>query len=181
VRRWTFISCLFLLAVPASAQDTRYGFAIGLAFPQADTNQLVDHKLGYAVGGQIALPLGDGHVLRPRLDLSVVTRNTDQGSSLSVTTGCVGADYNRFVSGRANEGFYLLVGLGYAVTTLSHTDLRFSPYNNLQSSQDQNAIALAAGLGYQFNRTYGADLRYTTTKPGSFKNDAVNLSMVFQF
>jgi opacity protein-like surface antigen len=52
-------------------------------------------------------------------------------------------------------------------------------------SDSKGAFAWAAGAGWQFTENMGAELRYISSHPkfdnGTFKADAINLAVTFQF
>jgi opacity protein-like surface antigen len=175
-----------LLAVPAVAQDAHFGFSVGLSSPMGggsstdiSLKDAVDSKIGFTAGVNVGIEWQGGHVLRPRLDYT--HHNGDafgvSGADVTVNAFQLGADYNYFVSEKASDGFYLLVGVGYANTKVSG--------NGVGNSDNKSAFAWGAGVGYEFTPMVGAELRYGSTHPDftgtTLKNDTLNLSVTFRF
>jgi opacity protein-like surface antigen len=181
-----------LLAVPAMAQDAHFGFSVGISSPmgggsdQTNFSDIslkdgVDKKIGFTLGANVGIEWQGGHVLRPRLDYT--HHNGDafgvSGNDLTVNSFQLGADYNYFVSEKASDGFYLLVGVGYANTKVSGNAVAGA------STTSKSAFARGTGVGYEFTPMVGAELRYGSTHPDfsgtTLKNDTLNLSVTFRF
>lgn len=177
-----------LLAVPAMAQDAHFGFQFGISSPGGGSTSYntlslkdaVDSSLGFTLGANVGVEWQGGHVLRPRLDYTHHSGSpSGSGLDVTVTNFQVGADYNYFVSGKAAQGFYFLVGLGYANTKLEASYLGSSASNN------GSALAWGLGIGGQITPLTSVELRLNSTHPDlngvTVNNDTLNLTVGFRF
>ena len=111
----THIALVAILAsgMALSAQEIKFGFQAGIASPMGDLKTAVDSKTGFSVGANMLIDMGSGFAIVPRLDMTQFKSDID-GCDLKFTTTAVIVDFNYFVSGKANNGFFLLAGLGYS-------------------------------------------------------------------
>lgn len=188
------------------AQDSHFGIQATLSQPQGDlgsTNSL-DGQLGYGLGLQVQVGLQGGWALVPRLDYitykrseSVTTHypvldltlNTDLKASLLY----LGADFNYYIGGSFQKGFYLLGGLGYSNGKFDTSITGQAPneYGNVvdldvSGSDNLNAFYFSAGCGFQFNPHVGTELRYIGLNKYSknghdMTSPSTNLSIVIRF
>ena len=173
---------LALVAAPLAAQDASFAVQAGVNIPQSDLKDFVDSKLGVTAGVAVPVDLGSGHVIRPRADYSYYSGSvtnplfTDDNKAKTLF---VGADYLYFPAQKM-EQFYVTAGLGYQNTKLETHNSAVGDF-----SDSKGAFAWAAGAGWQFTENLGAELRYTSSHPkfdnGTFKCDAINLGLTFQF
>ncbi len=168
---------LALAAAPLAAQDAHFGIQAGVNFPQSDLKEFIDNKLGITVGAHVAVDLGSGHVIRPRLDYAFYSASVSNPlftDDRKAKTLFVGADYLYFPAQRM-EGFYATAGIGAQNTKVE----------DFTGSDSKTAFAWAVGGGWQITDAVGAELRYTSSHPdfgnGSFKSDALNLGVTFKF
>lgn len=152
----------------ARAEDPRFGLQVHGNFPTGDLKDAVDSKLGVGGGAHVTFDLGDGHLIRPRIDYIFFPETTLNSGTASVKNKVndlsAGADYLYFISGKP-EGLYLTGGLSF-----NHwkVDVSGSLGNFSDSS---NKVGFAAGVGFNFNASFGAEVRFTTSKYGSGSKD----------
>jgi len=185
MRLCKLLPVLALVAAPSFAQEAHFGAQVGVSFPQGDLKDTdtMGNKLGYTAGINLGLEFQGGHVLRPRMDYTQYKRTDTaifaEPIDLKITTLFCGADYSYFVGGKADQGFYLLAGLGY---TNTKTAVSGSTYN---SSQSKGAFAYAVGAGFQFTPMIGAEVRYNSSRPvfygETIKIDAVSAAITLRF
>lgn len=180
MRLQPFLTALVLAATPLLAQDSpfavtdyHFGAFTGISLPQGDAKDWVDGKAGLTLGGYVILNTQGGYILRPRLEYSVASNGNYKNY-----TYFLGADYLYFVSKEETNRLYVLGGLGFATT-----DIDQKVANDGYSG---GAVALTVGAGYQFTPVLGAELRYQTTsknfgKLGTYKNDAINMTVTYRF
>jgi len=186
---------LTLIATGASAKadDLKIGFQATLSKPQGDlgNSDWMDGKMGYGVGVHALIDLQNGHAIVPRLDYTMYKRSlTESGIDFDIKSNIltIGADYNYYVGGKANEGFYVTAGLGYANGEFK-IDNAFLPI-----SATKGTLYLAAGAGYMFTPNIGAELRYQSAKftdvettvlgetvKGDVSAPSINASLVVRF
>jgi len=172
------LAASFLVALPASAQEVRYGFQATLAKPEGDLSTAMDGKVGLGLGIHALIDLKGGHALVPRLDYTTYKHSLN-GLDESVKVLSLGADYNYFTGGKANAGLYLLGGLGYASTK---DELSF-PGGSAQETKGSLYVNL--GAGWDFNTHVGAEIRYNhstiSESTGSISAPSVQASLVIRF
>ena len=172
-----------LAAAPLAAQDAHFAVQAGANIPQSDLKDFVDSKVGVTAGVAVPIDLGSGHVIRPRADYGYYSGSVSNpifSDDNKVKTLFIGADYLYFPAQKM-EQFYVTGGLGYQNTKLETHDNNA----NVDVSDSKGALAWAVGAGWQFTENVGAELRYTSSHPkfdgGTFKADAINLGVTFQF
>ena len=159
------------------AEPPRYGVQ-GLAnIPLGDLKDYVDSKPGPGVGIHGTFDLGDGHMLRPRLDFSVFPEASFASVKQSATSLSLGGDYLYFLAGKP-EGLYLTAGL--AVIRWSF-DRKNDPLTG-NTSSTTTKFGLAAGVGYQWNATVGTEGRFVRSSVArGFKADALQAGVTIRF
>ena len=163
------VSALFLTLLAAStlnAQDNKFGFQATVSRPAGDVgdSDLMDGRLGYGLGLHGLIVLGGGVAIVPRIDYIAYkrdwTRNAviNEDEKVNILSG--GADFHYYFGGEANQGFYVLGGVGYASGKFEST------YSSnglvLSASATKGAIYLQGGAGVQFNPNIGVECSYQT-------------------
>jgi hypothetical protein len=150
------------VAIPALAQEIQPGVHGGINFPVGDLGDALDNRPGITVGGDVGLYYGNGHELRPRLDLTYydgghfpINHGYDKNR---ITAWGLGCDYLYYMR-QQPVGPYLTGGLGYQWWDVS-------PEN--AGDSNHAGVAVALGAGYRFNRTFMLEGRFTT---GQFRSD----------
>ena len=119
--------------------------------------------------------LGDGHMLRPRLDYSVFPEASFGSLKQSAWDLSLGGDYLYFVSGKP-EGLYVTGGLAVVRWSFERD------YSGTKVTANTTKLGLAAGVGYQWNATVGTELRYTYSKIDSgFNADGLQAGVTIRF
>lgn len=145
------------------AQDVRYGLQVHGNIPMGDLKDAADSKVGFGGGAHMTIDLGDGHMLRPRLDYVVYPENKAFGSSANgrskVSDASLGLDYIYDFGGK-DGGFYLTAGLAW------HRWKAEYDYANVSysSTSTSSKVGAAAGAGFNFNPSFGVEARYVATK-----------------
>lgn len=185
-------SCL--LALPILAQTpTGMGVQVGLLRPQSDIlRSAVDDKTGLEAGIHLALDLGHGHALRPRLDyLHFPTRtNTYSGgitSDYKLSGLSLGMDYLYHLQ-RSPQGFYVLAGLAMNRWKIATEDISIlTVYPNppivtrTPVSETSTKAALAVGVGYQFTPQFGFEGRYQVGRIFDSDANLLQAGITFRF
>ncbi|MCE1229038.1 MAG: porin family protein [Firmicutes bacterium] len=146
----TLLSC----GVMASAQTVQFGAHGGVNQPIGDLNREVDGRLGFTLGGHVAFYYGDGHELRPYVDVTLYNggwhpvNTTFSKSNVTAISG--GADYLYYLENRP-QGLYLTMGLGLQNWTVS-------PEN--APNRTKTSLGIAAGAGYRMTRNLSAEGRF---------------------
>jgi opacity protein-like surface antigen len=159
------IAALSLSGV-AQAQDVNFGAQVILSQPQGDLgdSDLMDGKMGFGLGFHALVDLKGGHAIVPRLDYVTYKRSeavlgVDFDYKANILT--LGADYNYYINGKANEGFYVLAGLGFASGKFEMTNSFMSALN---VSSSKSTLYFQVGAGYMFTPNVGAELRYQSAQ-----------------
>lgn len=173
-----FLSTLAALtptALPIQAEMPRYGVQGLVSIPLTDLKEYVDSKPGPGVGVHGTFDLGDGHMLRPRLDYTVYPEAAF--ASVKQTASCLGlgGDYLYFTHGKP-EQFYFTAGLAAVRWSLeTKTDI-------LKTTSHTTKVAISGGVGYQWNATVGTEARYVHSRIGrDFRGDALQLGVTVRF
>ena len=171
-------SALALLATAAlslQAEAPRYGVQGLVNIPLGDLRDYVDNKPGPGIGVHGTFDLGDGHMLRPRLDYSAFPEASFDTIKQTATTISLGGDYLYFIAGKP-EGLYLTAGLAVVHWSFEHKD----PLIKLTNSTTK--FGLAAGVGYQWNATVGTEARWLHSQAASdFRADALQAGVTIRF
>jgi hypothetical protein len=170
--------------VPAlRGQALSVGGQVTLAEPLGDLGArgALDHHPGGGAGLHLAIAFPGGHAILPRIDYTAF-RDPGNGDARARMFQA-GADYDFFPGGKANQGAYLGLGLGYG-------SCRFqldTPAGRLNDRP--NNVYLAAQVGWMFTRNLGAELRYLHVeyKPDSdsgwatIDSPSVNASLMVRY
>lgn len=171
------LSVLLTLATALSlqAEAPRYGVQGLVNIPLGDLKDYVDSKPGAGVGIHGTFDMGDGHMLRPRMDYGTFPEAAFPTVKQTASYLDLGGDYLYFLAGKP-EGFYFTGGLAA---------MRWSFETNVGSSKDTSAttkLGTAFGAGYQWNATVGTEARYIYSHITSdFKADAIQLGITIRF
>jgi hypothetical protein len=148
------------------------------SIPSGDLNDAVDGKLGVGGGAHGTFDLGDGHMIRPRLDYTLFPEATVKAIKSKFNDLSLGADYLYFISGKP-EGLYVTGGLALHRWSVDRTEAGISYSGN------SNKPGFAAGAGYNFNASFGAELRLLSTKYSAsgkdFTANAIQAGVTLRF
>lgn len=171
----TALAILALASLPLAAEAPRYGVQGLINLPLGDLKDYVDSKPGPGIGIHGTFDLGDGHMVRPRLDYSIYPEATFSTVKRTASNLSLGGDYLYFLAGKA-EGFYLTAGV--AVMRWSFE----SKVGTSKSTSDTTKAGLAAGVGYQWNATVGTEIRWVHSRVASgFQTDALQAGVTIRF
>ena len=160
---------------PLRAETPRYGVQGLINIPLTDLKKYVDSKPGPGVGVHGTFDLGDGHMLRPRLDYTVYPEAAFATLKQTATNIGLGGDYLYFVAGKP-EGFYLTTGLA-AVRWSFETKT-----STFQATSHTTKAGIAAGVGYQWSAVVGTEARYLHSRIArDFRADAMQLGVTVRF
>ena len=155
---------LATLGLGLRAEDPRFGVQVHGNIPNGDLKDAVDNKLGVGGGAHVTFDLGQGHVIRPRIDYIFFPEATVSALKNKVNDLSVGADYLYFINGKV-EGLYFTGGLSF-----NHWKADVStPLGGFSDTSNKPGFAL--GAGYNFNTSFGAELRFLSSKYGSGGTD----------
>ena len=118
------LSTLAILAATAfslQAEPPRYGVQGLVNIPMGDLKTYVDSNPGIGIGVQGTFDLGDGHMLRPRLDYSFYQQATISSIKQNASYLSLGGDYLYFIAGKP-EGLYFTAGLSAVRWTFQYQD-----------------------------------------------------------
>ncbi len=180
---------------PARAQDVRFGLQLHGNLPLGDLKEATNSKVGIGGGGHMTIDLGDGHILRPRLDYVVYPENSSFadlsfGSSATgkykVSDASLGMDYIYDFGGK-DGGFYLTAGLAWHrwKAEYDYSVKIGSVTTSGTSSSTSSKAGVAAGAGFNFNPSFGVEARYVATKFAQGNSDrtagAVQVAALYRF
>ncbi|WP_243303259.1 outer membrane beta-barrel protein [Geothrix oryzisoli] len=169
------LAVLAAAALSLRAEAPRYGVQGLVNIPLGDLKDFVDSKPGPGVGVHGTFDLGDGHMLRPRLDYSVFPEASFGSLKQSAWDLSLGGDYLYFIAGKP-EGLYVTGGLAVVRWSFETKDA-FT-----KVTANTTKLGLAAGVGYQWNATVGTELRYTYSKVDSgFTADGLQAGVTIRF
>ena len=169
-----------LAGTAVKAQDPRWGLQLTVAKPSGDAgdSKRFDGKIGYGLGANCLIGLGGGHAIVPRLDY-IMYKRSEGNVELKANVVSLGADYNYYMSGKANEGFYVAAGLGYSSAKWEITNPGSS------YSESKGALYLQGGAGYMFTPNMGAAVTYQSVKyafdAGDVTAPNIQASFIFRF
>lgn len=172
------LTTLAILAAALSlqAETPRYGVQGLVNIPLGDLKEYVDSKPGPGFGIHGTFDLGDGHMLRPRLDYSLFPEASFATIKQTATSLSLGGDYLYFIAGKP-EGLYLTAGLAAVRWSLQRKDAGISDTTN-----NTTKFGVAAGVGYQWNATVGTEARWLHSSLSSgFKADALQAGVTVRF
>lgn len=173
-------------AAALQAQDVRYGLQVHGNIPLGDLKDAADSKVGFGGGGHMTIDLGDGHMLRPRLDYVVYPENKAfvgpiRGSKVSDAS--LGLDYIYDFGGKDGD-FYLTAGLALHRWRAEY-DYLVNGNVTVRSTSTSNKVGVAVGAGFNFNPSFGVEARYVATKfqQGSTDRtaDALQVAALYRF
>lgn len=171
----TTLTLLALAALPLAAEPPRYGVQGLVNLPLGHLKDFVDSKPGPGVGIHGTFDLGDGHMVRPRLDYSVYPEASFATLKQTASNLSLGGDYLFFLAGKA-EGLYLTAGV--AVMRWSFE----SKVGTFKTTSDTTKAGLAGGAGYQWNATVGTELRWVHSRVAAgFQADALQAGVTIRF
>ncbi|MDP1832974.1 MAG: outer membrane beta-barrel protein [Geothrix sp.] len=171
------LSTLAILAAALSlqAEAPRYGVQGLVNIPLGDLKDYADSKPGPGIGIHGTFDLGDGHMLRPRLDYSVYPEASFATVKQTASNLSLGGDYLYFIAGKP-EGIYLTAGLSAMRWSFEHRDALTTVNSNTTK------LGLAAGVGYQWNATVGTEGRFVHSRiASSFQADALQVGVTVRF
>lgn len=171
------LTTLTILAAALSlqAEAPRYGVQGLVNIPLGDLKTYVDSKPGPGIGVHGTFDLGDGHMLRPRLDYSLFPEASFATVKQTATSLSLGGDYLYFLAGKP-EGLYFTGGLS-AVRWSFETKI-----GTFKSTSDTTKFGVAAGVGYQWNATVGTEARFLRSRVSSgFQADALQAAVTIRF
>jgi len=171
------LTTLTILAAALSlqAEAPRYGVQGLVNIPLGDLKTYVDSKPGPGIGVHGTFDLGDGHMLRPRLDYSVFPEASFATVKQTASSLSLGMDYLYFIAGKP-EGLYLTGGLSAMRWSFEHKDALS------KVSTDTTKFGLAAGVGYQWNATVGTEARFLRSRVSSeFQANALQAGVTVRF
>jgi len=169
------LATLAAAALSLGAEAPRYGVQGLVNLPLGDLKDFVDNKPGPGIGVHGTFDLGDGHMVRPRLDYSIYPEATFGSVKQTASNLSLGGDYLYFVAGKP-EGLYLTGGL--AVVRWSFE----SKLGTFKETSDTTKFGLAAGVGYQWNATVGTEARFVHSRiTRSFQANALQAGVTVRF
>jgi hypothetical protein len=169
------LAILTAAALSLQAEAPRYGVQGLVNIPLSDLKTYADSKPGPGIGVHGTFDLGDGHMLRPRLDYSVFPEASFATVKQTASYLSVGGDYLYFIAGKP-EGFYLTGGLSAMRWSFEHKDALTKVNSNTTK------FGVAAGVGYQWNATVGTEARWVHSRVASeFQADALQAGVTIRF
>jgi len=172
------LSTLAILAVTAlslKAESPRYGVQGLVNIPLGDLKTYLDNNLGIGIGVHGTFDLGNGHMLRPRLDYILYQQASMATVKQNASYLSLGGDYLYFITGKP-EGYYLTAGLSAMRWSFQHQD----PTTNL--TNDTTKLGVAAGLGYLWDYNIGTEARWLHSSVSNhFRADSLQAAVTFRF
>jgi len=169
------LAFLAVAALSLQAEAPRYGVQGSANIPLGDLKTYVDNKPGPGFGIHGTFDVGDGHMLRPRLDYSAYPEASFSTIKQTASSLSLGGDYLYFIAGKP-EGLYLTAGLAGVRWSFEHKD----PTSKVTS--DTTKFGVAGGIGYQWNATVGTEARWLHSSVSStFKADALQAGVTVRF
>ena len=169
------LATLAAAALSLGAEAPRYGVQGLVNLPLGDLKDFVDNKPGPGIGVHGTFDLGDGHMVRPRLDYSIYPEATFGSVKQTASNLSLGGDYLYFVAGKP-EGLYLTGGLAAVRWSFE------SKLGALKETSDTTKFGLAAGVGYQWNATVGTEARFLHSRIAKgFQANALQAGVTVRF
>jgi hypothetical protein len=138
------LTAAFCLAVPAFTQDFQPGAHGGINIPMGALGDALDNRPGFTVGGHLGIYYGNGHELRPRIDLTHYQGgNYPVGGSYDknrINAWQLGCDYLYYMAAQPEHG----------------------------AGSTHSGVAMALGAGYRFSRSFMLEGRFTN---GQFRSN----------
>jgi opacity protein-like surface antigen len=167
---------ILVAALSLQAEAPRYGVQGLVNIPLGDLKEYVDSKPGPGFGVHGTFDLGDGHMLRPRLDYSLFPEASFAAIKQTATALSLGGDYLYFIAGKP-EGLYLTAGIAAVRWSLQQKNAGIS-----DTTHNTTKFGVAAGFGYQWNATVGTEARWLHSSLASgFKADALQAAVTIRF
>jgi len=164
MKQITVLSLVLLASTMMPAQTAMFGFQATVAKPSGDVGDRnwIDGKLGVGLGAHALIPLRGGGALVPRIDYTMYKNDWTSDAQVreeeKINILSAGMDFHYYFSGQANEGFFVLAGLGYASGKF---DSSYSLNGlDMSVSATKGAIYVQGGLGVQFNPLMGIEFSY---------------------
>ena len=169
------LAALAMAVTSLRAEAPRYGVQGLVNVPLGDLKTYVDSKPGPGIGVHGTFDLGEGHMVRPRLDYSVYPEATFATVKRTASYLSLGGDYLYFIA-RKPEGLYLTGGLAVIRWSFEDKDL------STKVSSHTTKAGLAFGVGYQWNATVGTEARWMHSQVASgFTADAIQAGITIRF
>ncbi|MEI6591875.1 MAG: hypothetical protein WCL47_01460 [Holophagaceae bacterium] len=135
------------------AEESRLGVQLQVVSPRGELKTFVDGKVGPGAGLHATIDLGDGQLLRPRLDYASLPEATFGARRQRATSYSLGSDYLFFVEGKP-EGLYFALGLAAQRWSLRTTQA------TSQATSAGTRPGVSFGIGHLWTETLGTELRY---------------------
>ena len=169
------LAILVATALSLQAEPPRYGVQGLVNIPQDDLKTYLDNNLGIGIGVHGTFDLGNGHMLRPRLDYSLYQQASMASVKQSASYLSLGGDYLYFIAGQP-EGYYVTAGLSAMRWSLQHQD----PGTDLTNATTK--FGEAAGIGYQWDYNIGTEVRWGhSSVSNNFRADSLQAAVTFRF
>ncbi|HEY3400545.1 MAG TPA: hypothetical protein VGK03_07930 [Geothrix sp.] len=149
------ITLLASAALTLAAQDAALGARVHGLMPMGDLRDLTDGQLGAGVAVYVAIPVGNGLVLRPLVGTQFIPKGGTlslAGTKTSVTSVDLMVDALWFPGLDLDRGPYLIGSVGGQQWRLSAT-------GTSSSTLSYTRIGASAGLGYQASPRLGFEAR----------------------
>lgn len=170
------LAVLAAAALSLQAEPPRYGVQGLVNIPLNDLKDYVDSKPGPGIGVHGTFDLGDGHMLRPRLDYTTYPEAAFATVKQTASNLSLGGDYLYFFAGKP-EGLYLTAGLAAMRWSLQVKD----PVLGDVTSHTTKA-GITGGAGYQWNATVGTEARFVHSRIArDFRADALQAGVTIRF
>ena len=171
-RAW--LGCVLVPGLSLSAAGPiHYGFSVRGNIPMSDLDSDINGKIGVGASFQVSIETSQRTILRPRLDLDNFPvsehdrPNSSKRDRVDLSSVGLGVDYLYSLSGRNDQGMYVLGGAGiqHWVQTRSSRDTSGWDYwHDDDTAGNRNSLWLAAGAGYQFTSVVGVEGRIVGSK-----------------
>lgn len=169
------LTAILATALSLQAEAPRYGVQGLVNVPMGDLKDFVDSKPGPGFGIHGTFDLGDGHMLRPRLDYGVYPEASFATVKQTASYLSLGGDYLYFIAGKP-EGLYFTAGVAAMRWSFEHKDAL------LDVTSNTTKVGLAIGGGYQWNATLGTEARFVHSRiDGGFQADALQVAVTIRF
>ena len=169
------LAFLTATAMALHAEPPRFGVQGLVNVPLGDLKTYVDRNPGIGVGIQGTFDLGDGQMLRPRLDYCFYQQATFASVKQNASYLSLGGDYLYFIAGKP-EGLYLTAGLSGVRWTFQYQDA------GPKLTNDTIKFGVAAGVGYQWDYNIGTEARWMHSSVSrDFRADSLQVAVTFRF
>jgi hypothetical protein len=150
-----------------------FGGAVHVNLPVSELKSDAHDRVGFGAAFHVAVDLGGGHLLRPRLDVDTYRvkgaydSGSDHQATLDLSGVGLGVDYLHHFGGRADRGLYALAGLGVKRWSVDYGSYDRQGDTVTTASTDarrRTSLEAALGLGYQVKAWFGLEARYTHSR-----------------